>query len=138
MSNIVVVDGQGGGVGRALVQAIKAALPEHSVTALGTNSAATAAMLKGGADQGATGENAVRVNCAKADVIVGVAAILRANAMLGEITPAMALAISESPAEKVLLPMERCGVHIVGAQRQTLDAAVREAAALVRRILPAN
>lgn len=132
--SIAVVDGQGGGVGRALVQALKAELPGSLVTALGTNAAATAAMLKAGADQGATGENAIRVGCGRADVILGVVGILRANALLGEITPAMALAISESPAEKVLLPMERCGVRIVGVRRQSLDASVKEAAAQARQI----
>lgn len=125
---VLVIDGQGGGIGRALVAAIKQALPEQRVLALGTNATATAAMLRAGADAGATGENAIRCQCRDADVIAGVAALLCCNAMLGEISPAVAMAVSRSAARKVLLPMERCGVHIVGVSPRPLDASVREAA----------
>ncbi len=128
---LLVIDGQGGGVGRALVQAIKAAAPEQPVLALGTNAAATAAMLRAGADQAATGESAIRYQCQTADVIVGAIGLLQANAMLGEISPAIAAAVSASPARKVLLPMERCGLHVVGVTRQTLESAVRDAAEAV-------
>ncbi len=128
---LLVIDGQGGGVGRALVQAIKAAAPEPPVLALGTNAAATAAMLRAGADQAATGESAICYQCQTADVIAGAIGLLQANAMLGEISPAIAAAVSASPARKVLLPMERCGLHVVGVTRQTLESAVRDAAEAV-------
>ena len=87
---ILVIDGQGGGLGRQLVAAVKKAVPQAVVTAIGTNSAATSAMLKAGADRAATGENAVVVGCRRADVILGPIGIVMADAMLGEITPAMA------------------------------------------------
>ena len=131
---ILVIDGQGGGMGKSLVAALKAAMPEQRLLALGVNAAATAAMLRAGAEQGATGENAICYQCATADVIVGVAGLLLANAMLGEITPAIAAAVSASPAQKVLLPMERCGLRVVGTQAQSLDASVREAARVVCEI----
>ena len=84
---ILVIDGQGGGLGRQLVAAVKKAVPQAVVTAIGTNSAATSAMLKAGADRAATGENAVVVGCRRADVILGPIGIVMADALLGEITP---------------------------------------------------
>ncbi|MDD3409251.1 MAG: DUF3842 family protein [Eubacteriales bacterium] len=135
---LLVIDGQGGGVGRALVQALKAALPEQPVIALGTNAVATAAMLRAGADAGASGENAIRHQCASADVIVGVIGILHANAMMGEISPVIAAAVSESEAQKVLLPLDRCGLHIVGVARQPLDAAIREAVQYIAELIAAD
>jgi len=109
---IAVVDGQGGGVGRALVEQIKRAHPELRVRALGTNSAATAAMLKAGADDGATGENAVVFNAPRMHVILGPIGILAANGLLGEVTPAMAAAVGGSEAEKILLPSQRCSIRL--------------------------
>lgn len=128
---VLVIDGQGGGIGRAVVSELKSRLPEQPLFALGTNAQATAAMLKAGAEQGATGESAIRYQCRTADVIVGVIGILHANAMLGEISPAIAAAISGSEATKVLIPLDRCGLHVVGVARQSLDAFVREAAEAV-------
>ena len=90
---ILVIDGQGGGIGRQVVQAVKAAFPEADVTAVGTNSTAAAAMLKAGANRAATGENSVKVCCRSADVIIGPVAIVIADSLLGEITPAMAAAV---------------------------------------------
>lgn len=125
--NILVIDGQGGKMGAALSEQIKKNLPEAEVTAIGTNSIATAAMLRAGADNAATGENPVLVNSRTADVIVGPIGIIIANALLGEITPKMAAAVSESPAKKVLLPVNRCAVTVVGVAEKTLSEYVREA-----------
>ena len=128
---ILVIDGQGGGVGRALVSALKRLAPELSLTALGTNATATSAMLRAGADQGATGESAICYQCASADIITGVIGILHANALLGEISPAIANAVSRSEAEKVLIPLERCGLHVAGVERKPLDDRITEAATMV-------
>ena len=131
---IVIIDGQGGRMGSALIERIKATLPEHTCIAIGTNSIATAAMLRAGADAGATGENAVKVACRQADVIVGALGIVLADAMLGEITPEMARAVGASAAQRVLIPVQRCGTQIAGVQdapmSQRIDEAVRAVAAL--------
>ena len=117
---IAVIDGQGGGIGASIVERIKHELPEADVLALGTNSLATSQMLRAGADEAATGENAIVVNAPKVDVICGVVALLRANSLLGELTPKMAEAIAASPAEKLLLPINRCGIHIVSVEELPL------------------
>lgn len=112
--NILVIDAQGGGIGRQLVSAIKQNIPSAVVTAVGTNSAATAAMLKAGADNAATGENAVVVGCRKADVIVGPIGIVIADALLGEITPQMAVAVGQSNAKRILIPINHCDNIVAG------------------------
>ncbi len=112
--NILIIDAQGGGLGKQLVAAIKATYPNVTITAVGTNSAATAAMLKAGADSGATGENSVIVCCKKADVIIGPIGIVIADSMLGEVTPAMAVAIGQSGAKRVLIPINHCDNIVVG------------------------
>lgn len=115
---IVVIDGQGGKIGRLLIEQLKAAaLPvPYEVFAIGTNSTATAAMLKAGADWGATGENPVVVACRDADIVIGPLGIVCADSLLGEVTPAMALAVGQCPAPKVLLPINRCNHFVVGVQ----------------------
>ena len=115
---IVVIDGQGGKIGRLLIEQLKAAaLPvPYEVFAIGTNSIATAAMLKAGADWGATGENPVVVACRDADIVIGPLGIVCADSLLGEVTPAMALAVGQCPAPKVLLPINRCNHFVVGVQ----------------------
>lgn len=113
---IAVVDGQGGGIGRAIVEKIKAAMPDIRVIALGTNSVATGQMLRAGADEGATGENAIIHNMQHVDIVVGVIGILNANAMMGELSPAMAAAIGGSHTYKVLLPINRCHIHVVSVE----------------------
>lgn len=125
---IVVIDGQGGGVGKSLVAALKARMPGQQVIALGTNVQATAAMLKAGADAGATGESAIRYQCKTADIILGVTGILHANAMMGEISPGIAAAVSLSEGQKILVPLERCGLMIAGVGKQPLDGLIRQAA----------
>lgn len=129
--NILVIDGQGGRMGAALTEQIKTALPQAEVIAVGTNSMATSAMLRAGAGAAATGENPVIVNSLWADVIVGPIGIITANALLGEITPKMAAAVSESRAKKILLPVSRCAVTVVGVQEKTLTEYVREAITLI-------
>lgn len=113
---LVIIDGQGGGIGKALVEQLKKARPDCNITAIGTNAIATAAMLRAGADRGATGENAMVVTCEKATIIAGPIGLLMANAMLGEITPNMAAAVGASDAQKVFIPSSRCGVHIAGME----------------------
>ena len=93
MINVAVVDGQGGGIGRAIVEKVKKAFPELNVIALGTNAVATGQMLKAGADEGATGENAIIHNMQHVDIVLGVIGILTANSMMGELSPAMALSL---------------------------------------------
>jgi len=111
---ILVVDGQGGGIGRQVVAAIKDKCPGCQVTAVGTNSIAATAMLKAGADNTATGENAVLVGCRKADVIVGPIGIVIADSLCGEITPRMAVSIGQSTAKKILIPVNHCENIVVG------------------------
>ena len=129
--HILVIDGQGGRMGAALTEQIKNTLPQAEIIAVGTNSLATSAMLRAGAEAAATGENPVIVNSQWADVIVGPIGIITANALLGEITPKMAAAVSESRAKKILLPVSRCAVTVVGVQEKSLTEYVREAVALI-------
>ena len=103
--------------------------------AIGTNSAATAAMLKAGADCGATGENPVLVACRDADFIIGPLGILAADSLLGEVTPAMAIAVGGSPAQKLLLPVNRCNHHVVGVQDYSMARLTDEAVADLLSIL---
>lgn len=120
---IVVVDGQGGGVGRMLVAKLKARRPDLAVIAVGTNALATTAMLRAGADAGATGENAVLFNCLSAELLLGPSGIAIPNAMLGEISPAMADAVDQSPAQKLLLPMDHCGPSARANRAASMDSA---------------
>lgn len=135
MKKIVIIDGQGGKMGAALTTQLKTIVKNAEIIAVGTNSAATAAMLKAGADAGATGENPVVVCCADADIIAGPMGIITANALLGEITPKMAAAVSESRAHKLLIPVSRCSVTVVGANELPLGEYVRLAAEQARKIL---
>ena len=113
MINVAVVDGQGGGIGRAIVEKVKKAFPELNVIALGTNAVATGQMLKAGADEGATGENAIIHNMQHVDIVLGVIGILTENSMMGELSPAMASAIGGSHTYKILIPINRCHIHVV-------------------------
>ena len=131
---ILVIDGQGGRMGAALVSQCKAAGLPAQIIAVGANSAATAAMLKAGADAAATGENPVVVNSQIADVILGPMGILTANALWGEITPAMSAAVSESRAQKILIPVNRCSVTVVGVAELPLGDYVSLAMAKARSL----
>ena len=132
---ILVVDGQGGRIGQQLARAILARFPEARVHGVGTNSMATAALLKGGAAQAATGENALKVACRTADVILGPVGIVIADALLGEISPAMAAAVGQSRAKKILVPMNQCDIWVAGTEdlpvSRLLDRAVDQLAALL-------
>ena len=132
--NVLVIDGQGGGLGRQLVAAISAACPEARLTAVGTNSLAASAMLKAGAARAATGENAVVVNCRRADLIVGPIGIVIADALLGEITPAMAAAVCQSRATRVLIPVNHCENYIVGVPEQPIGDLVAAAVQKVKAL----
>ncbi|MCM1156070.1 MAG: DUF3842 family protein [Ruminococcus flavefaciens] len=125
--NILIIDAQGGGIGKQLVLAIKKSIPEAQVTAVGTNSAATAAMMKAGADNAATGENAVVVNSRKADVIIGPIGIVIADALLGEITPLMARAVAQSSAKRILIPINHCDNIVVGVEDLNVSKLIQDA-----------
>jgi len=128
---IAVIDGQGGGIGRAIVARVRQALPDAYILALGTNSLATSAMLKAGATEGATGENAIVYNAGRVDFLLGVTGICLANAILGEISPAMARAAAESGAKKLLIPVSTCGVQVMGVAEKRLSAYIDEMAAVL-------
>lgn len=133
--DLVVIDGQGGGFGRALIEALRAQGVTQQIVAVGTNALATNAMLKAGADAGATGENAVIVNAARARVLAGPIGIVMSGSMLGECSPAMARAVAESPAQKVLIPVVKCGAHIAGLPEKPLAQYIADAAQLIRSLL---
>lgn len=131
---ILIIDGQGGGLGRQLVGALKKACMDAEIIAVGTNSIAATAMLKAGADHAATGENAVVVSCRSADVIAGPIGIVIADSMYGEITPQMALAVGQSGAKRVLLPVGLCDNIIVGTGDATMANLVQSAVTAIRQI----
>lgn len=131
---ILVVDGQGGMVGRQMVEAIKRMIPTAEITAVGTNTTATASMLKAGADNGATGENPVIVAVRTADIIVGPIGIVIADSLLGEVTPKMAEAIGSSTAKKILIPVNKCDNIIIGVGTKSTSALIAEAIDTIRMI----
>lgn len=133
--NIVVIDGQSGRMGQFFIERVKNAGLTCPLLAAGTNSLATAAMLKAGADQGATGENAILVACRKADIIVGPIGILSADSLLGEISPAIAVAVGQSEAKKLLLPVNQCSNLVVGVRDMTLSQLMDEAVSILRALL---
>lgn len=118
---ILLIDAKGGKMGRQLVERIKASFPKAIITAVGTNSSATAAMLKGEPDFAATGENSVITACRTADVIIGPIAIVIADSLIGEITPSMAVAVGQSDAVKILIPVNKCGNLVAGIGSQTMS-----------------
>ena len=137
---VLIIDGQGGGMGRGLVEAVKKRWPALHLRAVGTNSLATAAMLRAGADEGATGENAVIFNAKWAHVMMGPIGVLTPNGLLGEVTPRMAEAIGASAAVKILLPSQRCGIRLAAGPAQPmqfyLDEAVRLLGQELDRLTP--
>lgn len=124
---IVILDAQGGGMGRQLVEGLKKALPNQPLIAVGTNALATAAMLRAGADQVATGENSIVVCAGMADLILCPIGMVLCDAMLGEVTANMALAVGRSRAHKILLPVSRCQTTVVGTTKMSIAEAVAKA-----------
>lgn len=136
---IGVVDGQGGGIGKHITEKLRKSLPEDvEIVALGTNALATSAMLKAGANDGATGENAISFMADKVDVIVGSVAILAANAMLGELTPKTAQAIACSKAKKVLLPINRYGIEVIGVVNEPLPHQIEKLVEVLKNMKGMN
>lgn len=130
---IAVVDGQGGGIGRLIVEKLRQALGAQTrILALGTNSLATASMLKAGASEGATGESAIVYNSSKVDLILGPIGIISTYSLMGELSPAMAQAIATSPARKLLVPMNKCNIVIAGVETKTVPQLVDELVTLVK------
>ena len=125
--NIVIIDGQGGQLGVQLIQKIKSNQIASTITAIGTNAIATSSMLKAGANVGATGENPVIVACRKADVIIGPIGIVIADSLHGEITPKMALAVGQSDAVRILLPMNKCDNIVAGTSSLSTSTIIEDA-----------
>ncbi len=132
---VLVIDAQGGGIGKMLVSMIKKELPEVYLTAVGTNSAATTAMLKAGADAAATGENSVLVACRHSDYIIGPIGIVLADSMIGEITPTMAAAVSAAPGKRILLPFQHPDTYLVGVPDFATGKLLNEAVAALKKDL---
>ena len=133
MMNILIIDGMGGGIGKSIIERIKSEMNEIEITAVGTNSLATSAMLKAGADHGATGENAVVYNSSKADYIIGVIGIVVANSMHGEVSPKMVEAITSSPAHKILIPYDKCNVTVLGLDKKPIQGYISEITQILRK-----
>lgn len=131
---VVVIDGQSGRMGQLFIERVTAADLPCEIAAVGTNAIATAAMLKAGAKAGATGENPVLVACRTADVIVGPIGILAADSLMGEITPAMAVAVGQSGAKKLLLPVNHCNNLVAGTKDLPLSKLMDEAVELLREL----
>ena len=132
---VVIIDGQGGKMGQMIIERIKSSDIRCELTAIGTNSIATSNMMKAGADAGATGENPVVVACRDADVIIGPIGIIAADSLLGEITPSMAVAVGQSKAKKLLLPVNLCSNIIVGTSSLSLTKLISEAVEELRKLI---
>lgn len=134
MKKVLIIDGQGGLLGKQMVEAVRKLIPEAEITAVGTNTMATTNMLKAGADNGATGENAVIVGARRADIIVGPIGIAIADSLLGEITPKMAVAIGQSEAKKILIPVNKCNNIIIGVGDKSTSELIAEAIRMIKEI----
>lgn len=134
----LVIDGQGGRLGKLLIEEIRKAFPKEEILAVGTNAVATATMLKAGADEAATGENPVVVASRRADVIVGPVGIVIADSLLGEVTPKMAVAVAQSRAVRVLIPMNKCDNLVAGVQTQSMTELAADAAAKIQDVVRAG
>ena len=135
MRNILVIDGQGGQLGSQIVKALLAKFPGLEITSIGTNAVATAAMLKAGAAKAATGENPVIVACRKADVIIGPIGIVIADSLMGEVTPAMAVAIGQADAARILIPMNKCENLVAGVSNLSTSVLIQDAVSKIGQFL---
>lgn len=133
---IAVIDGMGGGIGSQAIERLKSLNSNDiEIIALGTNSQATANMIKSGAHQGATGENAISWMCQKVDIIIGPLAIIAANSMMGEISPKMSEAIASSPAKKLLLPVSKCNIDVIGLEDLQFKVIFEELTKTIKNLL---
>lgn len=135
MKKITIIDGQGGRMGKAIIEQLKKAFPEQELLAIGTNSIATSAMLKAGADYGATGENPVLVAAKDSDIIIGPIGIVIADSLYGEVTEKMAAAIGRSHASQILMPVNRCNHHVVGCEDLSMNEIISLVVKKVRECL---
>ncbi|MBQ7838671.1 MAG: DUF3842 family protein [Clostridia bacterium] len=133
--NVLIIDGQGGQLGSQIIKAVISRYPDIDLTAVGTNAAATTAMVKAGAKKAATGENPIIVACRKADVIIGPIGIVIADALLGEITPDAAKAVGQSDAVRILIPINKCKNLVAGVTNLTLTSLIEDALAKLDKII---
>ena len=133
--NVLIIDGQGGQLGSQIIKAVISRYPDIDLTAVGTNAAATTAMVKAGAKKAATGENPIIVACRKADVIIGPIGIVIADALLGEITPDAAKAVAQSDAVRILIPINKCENLVAGVTNLTLTSLIEDALAKLDKII---
>lgn len=136
--NILVIDGQGGQLGCQIIRAIEKKYPDADIMAVGTNAVASAAMIKSGAKKAATGENPIIVACRKAQVIIGPIGIVIADSMLGEITPAMAVAVSQSNATRILIPVNKCENLVAGVSNLSVSSLIEDALFKLQEIIDKN
>ena len=133
--NILVIDGQGGQLGGQIIKLLQGSFAELDIIAVGTNATATATMLKAGAKQAATGENSVIVACRKADIIIGPVGIVVADAMLGEVTVQMAVAVGQADAVRILLPVNKCDTIIAGVSELSVTNALQDMLVKVKMVM---
>jgi len=133
--NILVIDGQGGQLGGQIIKSLKENFLEVNITAVGTNATATSTMLKAGANRAATGENPVVVACRKADVIIGPIGIVIADAMFGEVTPQMAVAVGQADAMRILLPVNKCDNLIAGVSDLSMNTLIEDVVSRVKKLV---
>lgn len=130
-TQILVIDGQGGQLGSQIIRELLAKVSDLCITAVGTNAVATAAMLKAGAAKAATGENPVIVACRKADIIIGPIGIVIADSLMGEVTPAMAVAVGQSEAVRILIPVNKCDNMVAGVSNLSTSVLIQDAIAKI-------
>lgn len=137
-TKILVIDGQGGQLGCQIVKELRAKFSDIQITAVGTNASATAAMIKAGASKGATGENPVIVACRKADIIIGPIGIVIADALMGEVTPAMAVAVGQADAARILIPMNKCENMVAGVSNLSTSVLIQDAVSKVGQYISSH
>lgn len=137
-TQVLVMDGQGGQLGSQIIKEMLTKLSDVSITAVGTNAVATAAMLKAGAAKAATGENPVIVACRKADIIIGPIGIVIADSLMGEVTPAMAVAVGQSDAARILIPVNKCDNLVAGITNLSTSILIQDAISKISQILSNN